>query len=72
MTQQSPELDVHRSRWRKSTRSGTNGNCVEVGTARAAIGVRDTKDGGRGPVLAFTRPAWTAFLDGCKAGEFDL
>ncbi|TQS46960.1 DUF397 domain-containing protein [Cryptosporangium phraense] len=71
MTHLSPDLDVRRARWRKSVRSGTNGNCVEVGTARAAIGVRDTKDDGRGHVLAFTRPAWSAFLDGCKAGEFD-
>ncbi|GAA3391488.1 DUF397 domain-containing protein [Cryptosporangium minutisporangium] len=66
-----PGLDVSGARWRKSTRSGTNGNCVEIGTAPAAVGVRDTKDGGRGPVLAFARPVWAAFLDGCKAGEFD-
>jgi hypothetical protein len=62
--------DVSGARWRKSARSGTNGNCVEVGAATAAIGVRDTKDGGHGPVLAFRRPAWQSFLDGCKAGEF--
>ncbi|SHM67824.1 DUF397 domain-containing protein [Cryptosporangium aurantiacum] len=65
-----PELDVSGARWRKSTRSGTDGNCVEVGTAPAAVGVRDTKDHGHGPVLAFAHPAWRAFLDGCKAGEF--
>ena len=66
-----PEFDARGARWRKSVRSGTNGNCVEVGTASAAIGVRDTKDRGHGPVLAFSKPAWAAFLDGCKSGEFN-
>lgn len=63
--------DVNGAHWRKSVRSGTNGNCVEVGTAVAAIGVRDTKDRGSGAVLAFRKPVWQAFLDGCKAGDFD-
>ena len=66
-----PEFDISGTRWRKSTRSGTNGNCVEVGTGAAAIGVRDTKDHGHGPVLVFSRPSWDVFLDACKAGEFD-
>ena len=26
------------------------------------VAVRDTKDGGNGPVLGFTPAAWTAFL----------
>lgn len=34
--------------------------------------VRDTKDRGEGPVLAFTRDEWLAFLDGAAKGEFDL
>ncbi|MEV4398629.1 DUF397 domain-containing protein [Nonomuraea sp. NPDC049607] len=34
--------------------------------------VRDTKDQGEGPVLAFTRDEWLAFLDGAAKGEFDL
>jgi hypothetical protein len=36
------------------------------------VGVRDTKDLGKGPVLFFTRPEWEAFLAGAKHGEFDL
>jgi hypothetical protein len=36
------------------------------------IGVRDSKDGGHGPVLAFTEAEWATFLTGAKAGEFDL
>ena len=56
-----PELSG--ATWRKSTRSGSNANCVEVATARRAIGVRDSKDPA-GPVLAFGRRAWVAFVAG--------
>jgi uncharacterized protein DUF397 len=63
-------------------------NCVEVGfqTASACddngcVGVhlgedeillRDTKDGGKGPVLKFTPSEWEAFVGGVKLGEFDF
>ena len=54
--------------WRKSSYSGGNGgNCIEVG-ARVAAGrvlVRDTQDR-KGPVLAFTRPAWRHFAERVK------
>ncbi|QIZ35000.1 DUF397 domain-containing protein [Saccharopolyspora sp. ASAGF58] len=30
--------------WRKSTYSGHNTGCVEVGSAPGLVGVRDTKD----------------------------
>ena len=33
--------------WRKSSYSGDQGNCVEVGNAPAAVLVRDTKQGVR-------------------------
>jgi hypothetical protein len=33
--------------------------------------VRDTKDGGHGPVLRYTAAEWQAFIAGVKAGEFD-
>jgi hypothetical protein len=36
------------------------------------LGVRDTKDAGRGPILTFTRAEWAAFVGGAKDGEFDL
>ena len=45
--------------------------CVEVAIAGDVIGLRDSKDRGRGPVLAFTPEEWAAFLGGAKAGEFD-
>jgi Domain of unknown function (DUF397) len=49
-------------RWRKSTLSLANGNCVEVaGGQPGGIGVRDSMDPG-GPVLRFTPDEWRAFL----------
>jgi hypothetical protein len=60
--------DAH---WFKSTDSNDVG-CVEVAFLGGRIGVRDTKDGGAGPVLAFDSHEWACFLAGAKRGEFDL
>ena len=61
--------------WRKSTRSGNSGNCVEVATnlldAQGVVFVRDSKNPG-GPSLAFTPAEWAAFTGGVRDGEFDL
>jgi len=65
-----PTLDPTRAAWRKSSRSGGQGNCVEVADTPAAIGVRDSKDPA-GPVLVFTRVDWQEFVDGVKSGVFD-
>jgi Domain of unknown function (DUF397) len=57
--------------WIKSSRSGYNGDCVEVaGLAHDRIGVRDSKHP-RGAVLNFTPAEWDAFIGGVRNGEFD-
>ena len=56
--------------WRKSTRSGAAGHCVEVANAPATVLVRDSKDAA-GPVLSFGAPDWAGFIAGVQAGEFD-
>jgi hypothetical protein len=61
--------------WRKSSRSSGGDNCVEVAFAApddGAVGVRDSKQGGHGPVLEFTTGEWAGFLTGAKTGAFDL
>lgn len=55
----------------KSTKSGTNGACVEVATCDCGVRVRDSKNPG-GPVLNFNKAEWVAFLASARDGEFDL
>ncbi|HEU5471103.1 MAG TPA: DUF397 domain-containing protein [Actinophytocola sp.] len=50
--------------WRKSSRSNDQFNCVEVAFLGAGVAMRDSKERGKGPVLRFTRPAWTTFVAG--------
>jgi hypothetical protein len=53
--------DLSRAAWRTSTRSGGNGNCVEVAAnLPAVVAVRDSKDRS-GPVLIFGHGDWQAF-----------
>lgn len=54
--------------WRKPKRSFSNGNCVEVGTGLAAVGVRDTKLE-RSPVLRFSSEAWARFTASVAANR---
>jgi hypothetical protein len=56
--------------WRKSTRSGAAGHCVEIAETPAAILVRDSKDA-TGPVLTFDTDGWRHFVTGVRGGEFD-
>jgi len=46
--------------WRTSSYSG-QGNCVELADQGGRVLVRDTKQAGAGPVLAFSTPAWRRF-----------
>ena len=60
-------------RWRKSSYSGNGGgNCVEVASNLPdGVAVRDSKNPD-GPRLAYTRGAWSEFVECIKQGEFDL
>ncbi len=61
--------DLARAEWRKSTRSGNSGNCVEVArNLPGIVAVRDSKDPD-GPALVVEPAAWTAFTDGVEAIE---
>lgn len=58
--------------WTKSTRSGANGQCVEVLETKSGIfALRRSKDPD-GPKLLFNKQEWAAFIVGARDGEFDL
>ncbi len=60
-------MDVDK-RWRKSSHSTNDGNCVEVATQGGIDGivaVRDTKDR-TGPVLRFSAEDWRKFTASIK------
>lgn len=63
--------DRSRAIWRKSTRSASTGNCVEVADLGDDIWMRDSKNP-TGPALEFTAAEFAAFIGGVKDGEFDL
>jgi hypothetical protein len=63
--------DFSNARWFKSSASGNNGACVEVAVIGEYVGVRNSKDPSKTPHV-YTHAEWHAFLEGVKAGEFDL
>lgn len=61
--------DLTSAVWRKSTRSGNVGNCVEVAdNLPDVVAVRDSKDP-HGPALTFAARPWTAFVAGLRTSE---
>lgn len=57
---------MERNVWRKSSRSGNNGQCVEVRDRGAQVDVRDSKAPTAG-MLSFDPAAWSAFTGSLKA-----
>lgn len=57
--------------FRKSSHSNPNQDCVEIGRAAAALGVRDSKLS-HSPTLAVDAELGQAFVDAVKTGRFDL
>ncbi|WP_433263290.1 DUF397 domain-containing protein [Micromonospora vinacea] len=51
--------------WHTSSRSGSNGQCVEVRDRRVQVDVRDSKAPDAG-MLSFEPAAWDAFVDTIK------
>jgi hypothetical protein len=61
-------VELNGAIWRKSSRSGAVGNCVELTWPDAhVVAVRNSRDP-RGSVLVYTRADLVAFLAGVKAG----
>ena len=71
MSSRSETASTADGQFRKARASGGSDNCVEVALVADRILVRHSRDVG-GPVLAYSRDEWTAFLNGAVNGEFSL
>lgn len=64
-------IDLSRAVWRKSRRSGSGNNCVEIARASGVIAVRDSKNPD-GPPLMFDRATMEAFVAAVKDNQHNL
>jgi len=58
-----------RPAWRTSSFTGNGADCVEVAPGPRAVLVRDTKNGGLGPILLLETAAWAELLAAARAGR---
>lgn len=66
-----PAPELGELNWRKSKRSSSQGNCVELAElAGGAIAVRNSRHP-EGPALVYTRSELQALIMGAKDGDFD-
>lgn len=66
-----PATDLHDANWRKSHRSNSQGDCVELADLPGGmIAVRNSRHPG-GPALIYTRAEIDAFIRGAQDGDFD-
>jgi Domain of unknown function (DUF397) len=64
-------MDLTGAIWRKASRSGNAGNCVEVaGNLPGVVAVRDSKDPDA-QALLLAPPRWREFTAAARAGHFD-
>lgn len=57
--------DMSRANWRKSSYSGSNGNCIEAASVGSRIVIRDSK-APEDRRLAFPSTTWRAFATDLK------
>ncbi len=66
-----PATELADVTWKKSSRSNSQGACVEVsGLPGGAVAVRNSRFSA-GPALIYTRAEIDAFIQGAKDGDFD-
>ncbi|WP_282781287.1 DUF397 domain-containing protein [Nocardia sp. CC201C] len=66
------KIDLAQAEWFKSSYSTSGKECVETAhLPHGIVGVRDSTLGTTSPVLLFNGPAWDAFTDSVRAGDFD-